>query len=705
MKAIRHKFNGPTTPITSYDQNKTNLGSLMYQYSGATNEDVFVGPSKIGLVRPAELSAIFSSYQQVIRITDTLDWVFVADNTAAAATRRILLYSYNRVTSIFNYMGFVTVTFPAITFHTIRGLRVLRELYTTGTISASGTNLTGVGTTWLTDRINVGSRIGFGSTNPNEITTWYEIGAVVNDTSITLTGVGTPLIPSGTPYVIEDIQLLVATTNATVANGGLFVVKGLRPEIFIGGGTPIPAATTIDNIRAVYWLADAAVVTNIAIGGCAYGTRTSWTSQNVYCINVNAATTPSIFVYNVRAPLTLTAGKDITTNIIKTGIQTIVGTVQQQNNGRFITMNSGPGAGVDCFYFVTTSRIYRVLGTNIVNGSTTWVSDFMSEIPTGTANSFAATGALWGFDYVDMLDKLVITSSGVAGIRSYITDYQTLGNQFQHIFLYDDKQFDQSSADLGLTPHPNINASPFSPWCEGGLLYLMRVTVANTSNQMYTVPVSADLTYGLTTNQMVITPRMDVSDSSKLYNATVSAISKVGSDKLGLPTEGFKLYYRTTGIADNTGAWTLLDETGSLGGVVATEIQFGLTFKTIGGSCIPSRIFSITLVYEDNITDSHYTPSIGTSSLLDRRFGYRQSLAWGSNIPVLKITLVDATNGAPVLIDNSSDNSAGLFEYSNNSGVSWFPWNASQDAIGNYIRYTATSLPNGLKIKAILTQL
>lgn len=704
MKAIRHKFNGPTTPISSYDQNKTNLGSLMYQYSGATNEEVFVGPSKVGLTRPAELSGVVN-FQQVIRISDTIDWIFIGDASAAAVTRRVQLYTYNRTTSVFNYLGFITLTYPSATAHTIRGFRVIRELYTGGTVGVTSTTVTGVGTTWATDRMSVGSRIGFGSTNPNNITTWYEIGAIVNDTTITLTTpVPTPIL-DGTPYVIEDIMILTSTTNATTTNGGLFVTKGIRPEIFTSGGSTIPAATTIDNQRAVYWLADAAVVTNIATGGCAYANKTSWLAQNVYCIDASVLTTPRIYVYNVRAPLTLVAGKDITTNTIKTGIQTVVGNVQQNNNGRFMTMNSGPGAGVDCFYFITLSRVYRVLGSNITNNSTTWLSDFMLEVTPGTANSFATTSSFWSFDYLDIIDKLVITTTGAAGIRSYITDYQALGNQFLHIFLYDDKQLDQINADTGLTPHPNINGGAFSPWCEGGLLYLLRATGVATSNQMYTIPISADFTYGLTTNQMVITPKMDVSDSSKLYNATVSYLSKLGSDKFALPLEGFKLYYRTTGISDNTGAWTLLDETGSLAGIVATNIQFALTFKTIGGSCIPSRIFSITVVYEDNITDSHYTPSIGTSSLLDRRFGYRQSLAWGSNIPVLKITLVDASNGAPILIDNSSANSAGLFEYSNNSGVSWFPWNASQDAIGNYIRYTATSLPNGLKIKATLTQL
>lgn len=61
----------------------------------------------------------------------------------------------------------------------------------------------------------LGSRIGFGSTDPTQITHWYYINAITNDTTLTIqvsdTAAGTggtaanPTIASGTAYVIEDL--------------------------------------------------------------------------------------------------------------------------------------------------------------------------------------------------------------------------------------------------------------------------------------------------------------------------------------------------------------------------------------------------------------------------------------------------------------------------------------------------------------------
>jgi hypothetical protein len=45
-------------------------------------------------------------------------------------------------------------------------------------------SITGSGTTWEDDRICIGSRIGFGSTDPTQIATWYYINAINSNTSL-----------------------------------------------------------------------------------------------------------------------------------------------------------------------------------------------------------------------------------------------------------------------------------------------------------------------------------------------------------------------------------------------------------------------------------------------------------------------------------------------------------------------------------------
>lgn len=704
IKGINFRFNGSTTAITTYDSSVTNLGDNIKQYSGATVEDVFAGPAKIGMARPFEQStAIAGFYPHVVTFSSTIDWCFLAENSTAAATRRIIMYEYNKDTSEFNWKGFITLTYPAATVgHTIRGFRVIRELYTSGTTAASGTAVTGTGSAWSTDRMSVGCRIGFGSSDPTQVTEWANISAVGSDTGITLSTSLSGTYTAGTPYVIEDLIIITTTANTTATNGGLFIAKGITPSIFTSVGTTIPAATTVDNIRAVYWLADAAVVTNTAPCGAAIQAKTSWTNAQVFVPNT---ATVSIYAYNYRKALTLASGKDTTTLTIKTGNQAVTGTISSANNGRIGILNHGPGAGIESLYFVTTTRCYRAAISGITNASTTWQSDAMVEIPPGGVATYLAGGGLNSCEIASDIDRIVIASTGAAGIRSYVTQYNTVSNPFDHIFLNDDKQQDQSSADSGGVAHPAILASAFSVWSENGIMYLARIGTTAALNQLYTIPIGAHQTYAINNKEMLITPKFDISDSNKLYNVSPKAIKKLGTDTFSLPTEPFKMYYRTTGIDDNTGGWTLLNDYGDLSGISATAIQFAFIFKILGTTCIPARIMGLTMTYEDNTTDSHYEPSVGNSSVTNRIFAYRQGTAWGSNIPDLRIRLYNAVTGVLVLDDSVLASGYGTFEYSTDGGSNWLIWNASADAVSNYIRYTATSLPDGIRIRSLLTQM
>ena len=208
--------------IDSYDSTKLGLGPLMAQFSGS-GEAGFAGPIPVAVARPTEQStSVASMFPWAMRWQNNtageIDWVFFADGAATAATRRINAYTFNRRTSAFSWQGFVTVTFPTATNQTIRGFRMTYDAETTGTVAVSGTAVTGTSTLFSTNKVCVGNRIGFGSTDPSQITTWYEISAIGSDNSITLTqSAGT--ISSGTAYVIEDLRCVMAITNATTTNG------------------------------------------------------------------------------------------------------------------------------------------------------------------------------------------------------------------------------------------------------------------------------------------------------------------------------------------------------------------------------------------------------------------------------------------------------------------------------------------------------
>ncbi len=254
-------------------------------------------------------------YPHTITFSSTVDWIFLIENsTNAVAGRRIFLYEYNKTTSAYTWIGYINATLNTSTAHTIRGFRALRYLHTTGQASASGTAVTGYSTTWLDEGIAVGARIGFGSTDPTQISTWYVISAIGSETGLTISAsAGT--VAQGS-YVIEELRFAITTSNATVASGGLFLVKGVNYTDFISGGTTIDASSgSTDNLKLVYWMSDAGtttgtnVVTNQSPCGCAIATEVSKGLHYAYVLDGIGSTFMKVYRYNLRATGTITSGK------------------------------------------------------------------------------------------------------------------------------------------------------------------------------------------------------------------------------------------------------------------------------------------------------------------------------------------------------------------------------------------------------------
>lgn len=699
--------------IDAYDSTKLGLGPMMMQQAGS-GESAWAGPCTTAVARPNEQSTAIPSVfpwavQWQANSAGELDWIFFADNAAAAATRRISMYTFNRRTAVLNWQGFVTLTYPTATNHTIRGLRMTYDTYAVGTVAVTGTAVTGTGSLWTTSRIPAGCRIGFGSTDPTQITTWYEISAVASDTSITLTSTIASTLAAGTAYVIEDLRAITVTTNATTTNGGLFVAKGLRPEIFTSSGTTIAAATTVDSIRAVYWLADASTVTNTVAFGMGLDTKTSWTSQFAYVLD--ALTTPSLFKYNIRAALTLTSGKDTTSFVLKSGAAAaLTGTPGQNNNGRLITAAHGPGSGQACMYFTTTTRIYRSIAVgSITSGLTTWLSggDVMTEVPPGGTNTFAASSLMSSIEYASIIDKFVIpVNATTTPFRSYVTAYNTVGSQMDRIWGTDNRQQDLTTADSSISPIPAMVGGPYTVWAEGGMLYVATLGTTSVTNRIYAMPFGADWEYTGTTSARLVLPAITPDDMDKALYAFVAADQIVGTGSTGknlaMGTEPWRLLYRTSGISDNSGAWTQVDGTGVLN-ATATQIQFALEFRTIGECCIPARICTVGLVYSDNATDSHYQFSATKSSASLKQFAWRFSTAFGSTVPTLKVRLFDAVTNALLLTDTTTTSASGTFQRSTD-GTSWGAYSTADKGNENtYIRYTPTSLADNINVRPVLS--
>lgn len=693
-----------------YDQNSLGLGPLMIQATGSDfSTKLWAGPLPVSIVRPMEYStAIAAAYPWAMRWSDDIDWIFFADNATAAATRRILKGSYDRRDGSFGLDGYITLGFPTVTVFTVRGFRMTYDLHNTGTVAVQLRSVTGYNTEFLSG-ICSGNRIGFGSTIPSQIAEWYDVSGAGSNTFLTLTTPVTGTYASGTPYVIEDLRAVTIATNATAANGGVFVTKGLRPEIFTPGGTIIRSGTTIDNLQATYHLIDNNTVLNTTALGGALEEKTSNLNQNLYVLD--GTTNPFLYKYNIRAPLTsIVAGRSISTFILKTAQPGVLaGTASQANNGRLANPLHGPGAGINCLYFTTTTRIYRTVELPLItSGSSAWIADAAVEIPPGGANTFTASSLMNSIEFSSAIDKFIIpVNSTTTPFRSYVTDFYTDSSQFDRNFGADLRQIEQSTADSSITLTPSFVGGPYSVWSEGGLAYMATVGTTAATNKVVAIPLSADWEYANTTNSRIITPAISTPNNSKFIRAYVSKAEILGGrsgKNLGLPTEPFRMYYRTAGITDDSGAWTLLEDYSDLSGVgAAPSIQFMFEFRTIGPIGVPARLYSVTVLYEDLSTLSNYQPSVANSNITSKYFAWRFATAFGGTVPTLRVRLYDAvTNG--LLFDDDSVTQAGTWEKSTDGGSNWVAYDSlDKTNETTYLRVQPASLGDNIKVSAVLT--
>jgi hypothetical protein len=708
--AVEQVFNGSLVqqPIGgAYDPTRINRGKHTGQFNlGAGPVDRFVGPAPVGVANLGESSlAIPSAFVHPVKISGDLFWIFGSDAATAGATRRVQLWTFVPSTNTYALVGAITVTLPTATTHTVRGIRAILERYTTGTVGVSGTAVTGTGTAWNTDRLSVGSRIGFGSTDPTQITTWHAISAIGSDTSITLAAsAGT--VAAGTPHVIEDLMIVQATTNATATNGGLFVTKGLRFEDFQNPAQTIPAATTVDRIKATYWLRDAATITNTVIGGCALGDRDNWSQQYVYACD-GAATTLRMFRYNIRAALTPTAGAFTLTgtDIVVTGTQAVTGNLSQSNNGRVATLQHGPGSGVPSIYMFTASRILRVPLANVTAGSTTLVADSMTEVPPGGTNTNLATGGFTSLDVAGSLDKLVITGAISFG-TIYITDYYTGGQQMDRRAGCQAPQLPSALRD---TDSPVFiravsNNTPFV-WVEDGwLFYLYSQAITTTVNALSAYPLAADWEFQADVPNRVILPRIDLGATpARLYRVMVNVMENLGDSTMGVAPDAYRVQVRTSGINDDSGAWVDVPQDGDLSGIsTAASIQFALQFRTAGVIMLPARVLSLALIYEtEDALPSQYQWNFADFNTSNGTFAWVQASLFGATPGTHTINIFRADTNALVLTQASGGSTNGAFE--NWNGSAWVS-GIGADTIGRRRRFVPTgSLPSGVDLYATLT--
>ena len=697
---------------TGYDSTKLNLGSLMTR-NYDDNGDVYVCPLESRFLRGYEVLKVAPySYPNRTNSLGSFNygtnkiWLFYSiSDSIGTVPKRVFLSEFNISSNEFSMVGSVEINMVSNSAHGCHSLEPSMEYHTGGTVGVTGTSVVGSGTTWLTDGVCVGNRIGFGSTNSQNITTWYGISAVNSNTSLTIRkefpSDGDTLglsISAGTQYVIEDLRIIYVDYAGSASNAiGIALAKGLRYEIFKLSPTSIPVATKVDNIRACYRIIDVTGTTaTFQPLAQVLEEKTSFTSQTLYTMSYLSATNVSMQKFNIRTPLTVTAGRSNSPFMLTTGSQAHGGT----NNSGSRRMTQDYFGNL---YITNSTRISRIPTSAITASSTTFIANAMVENPPGTSTTYPLSSQLLNGMYMRNINRFYI-SHNQGTIRDYITPY-VVGGEFTFPVNVNDQNLSNtylvSEFDNLLS---NFNSNNTGTQYQDGIMFFYR-NVSTDENVIMTFPWTADKTYESLSNSCIITPELQTTSATSYNRVYFEFDSFFNTDiRFYYPRENFDVYYRTSGITADTGTWTLIPNTGSISGS-STSVQFKITFKTIGLYSIPARLRSIMLSYDGtDIPNSltFYEPSLKQTDISSQIFSWRQNSLFVDDIPELNIDIYDSSNNL-LLTDTVSGSTGGIWQYSSDDGNNWNTFQYSANTVGNYIRYSATTLSaSGLIVKPII---
>lgn len=714
MKIAKESINPTSANIVNlglgetYNSSKFNLGKgIQYHELSSNKTDKFITPI-LQSFRPMEESTSFGyTYIDVLEWSDTIHYIFGIEASASASSaRRIGAYQFNPVTNAKSWLGFITITLGSSTAHTVRDLKIDQKLYSSGTASCSGTAVTGSGTAWNSSNIALGARIGFGSTDPTQITTWYRISSIGSDTSITLaSNAGT--ISSGA-YCIEECRFVLLYTNATVTNGGIYYVKGTTIEDFITSGTTINGGS-VEGTKSCFWIKDATTLT--LTGGCGLAldrANATDTSLIVYALNTASAGNYNVFKFNIRAALTVTSGYSVSPFLYKTANQAVTGTVSQTNNLSWANTSHGPGAGTYCLYFITSARIYRADTALITNGSSTWISDNQSEYIVGGSSLYSATGNMISIAYAPVIDRFIVSSNGTTNILLTLIRYNS---DVPDNILYRSLGLnDSGNMPTDFPLHISLSQSGTNAHaCSAATSYiLIHKTLGVSGANTYAINSFADPLYAEQTEARLILPKISTPNNFKFNKIYIDYPKNTHSTTPAYikPYDPVKIFIRTTNIdANTTDGWSEVNQFGDISSYSgASEIQAMVEFNTITDIGLPARVYGYTVIYESNDTIDNYQFSQTKSSSSSKQFAYRFATAFGTSVPHLRIRLYDAVTGG-LLVDDNTSTPTGTWERSAD-GVSWSSWNNTDK--GNettYLRWTPASLADNVNVKPILTLL
>jgi hypothetical protein len=697
----------PVKNTSGYDYKKLSVAEDLRLYTGDYWKENFISANTIYRNPFGDLAFYPTNPFQVVDWTENITWIF-ADEWRNWTSCRIHLLSYDKREDRTKYIGSTYLAFPngSQNFQPY-DLEVLYEKYNTGTVTNTGTSVTGTSTAWVDFKFCNGARIGFGSTDPEFVLEWIEVSTFNSNTSITL--VDTPSInyPANTPYVIEEIRIIVARFNnsGTLTNGGIFMAKGLSLfDFWNEKSTSIPTATTVDRVKACYFLSTT-VNHSYYYPNCVLGPKIDNNTQYLYVLSAqnNISTNNHFLVYNVRADLVssggITSSAFVTrSNVFTTQIYSTPAAVP--NKLTIATTLSGPGKGKECLYFNFYWRTYRFLTADlrIPNANIIFdeymINNRIGGFQVGT-NSHVSPRYLpeedlfYSKDYSYNAHFFYKPSSSITQMevgRFFLTPH--------HFSYYVNDDFDVEFTR-------NYSQGTFYSRLSNGNIILMSDNIGQWA-AFNLVSYRADIYFAEKYNNFIVTPAISTYNCRKLKKLFLKTNVSIGNDISPNLSDDAIVYVRTSGIEDNSGKWIVLNKYKDLSKISPSDkIQFRFGFKTLASTHVPIRIYNLGVLYETfdnnsdefqwNLEDTSYSSSIVGFSF---KSIFNKDYILINNDQVFVIECRDVNNNL-VYKQKNFETEFGVFQYFN--GTTWV--NGTSFTLGSRNRFIQTySIPNNPKV-------
>ncbi len=661
-----------TVNTTGYNPNKINLGK--YFYTASDTNLTYIKAHDLETIKPLQDisgTAKYITIGDVIKWNDEINWFFGIRHDTAP--RQIALYSHNKKSNKKTYIGDMSITAPDSDSRTFRDINVALYRYNTGYVSLSGTTVTGINTAWVQSRFATGSRIGFGSKDPQFVTTWLEISSINSDTNISLLTNTFNYAFTNIPYVIEEIRFVIGFYNNTRGYSEIHLFKGVNYNDF-KQLRAFDKILTDDNKKGYYRLTEP--VNIAAFAGIALEPQISNTEHNLYVLSYlsSPANTVVVHKYNIRASLTVSNNLSSSAFLFKCG-------------GTYVT-----GSGIvykALTYAVPNYHPYKNRPVLIMLNGSSYTFIPVENIYEGNVDIYESPQESLGFIASDGVNRWSDTNYDIAydsTIDRFLTlweattygKYPSLGQVNQYNFEETKLYISTNYPSLPIMPegtveHINFAFGNFKCRTCDGWYYLMRENGSYFNNTIFITPISGHWLYTDQTKNFVILPKIKIDKFNTLKRLNIRAVHFYGNERYGVPAEPLRYYIRTTGINDDSGAWKYVDSHGIISDVVNTgELQIKIETHMFALAGLTKKIYGYSIEYDEpSLLPDGMSWNYGDADLVTGTVGFIQNKLMNT-IPSFKISYYRKSDQKLIFTQNTSNSSNGYFQFYDNGWITGY---------------------------------